>query len=87
MNPIKISLFILLIWIISGITYAFNVSNDVFEGMMYTFYLSPLVGIISLIISLFFYKTWTKRNNVMVILYLIILIVWTGGVFSYILSL
>ena len=91
MNPVKITLFVLVGWIILTILYVFNFVEDVsekpFEVAMYSFYLSPFVCIIAFATSLFFYRSWIINNRIVITIFSLILIIWSFLIILYIKSL
>lgn len=91
MNPIKITLLTLGIWIILTLLYILNfvvdVSEKPFEVAIYSFYLIPFICILAFVSSLFFYRLWISKNKIIVILFLLILVAWSFSVIVYIKSL
>ena len=91
MNPVKITLFVLVGWIILTILYVFNFVEDVsekpFEVAMYSFYLSPFVCIIAFATSLFFYRSWIINNRIVSTIFSLILLAWSFLIVFYIKSL
>ena len=91
MNPVKITLFVLVGWIILTILYVFNFVEDVsekpFEVAMYSFYLSPFVCIIAFVASLFFYRSWIINNRIVITIFSLILLAWSFLIVFYIKSL
>lgn len=84
MNPIKITLSTLGIWIILTFVYALNFVEDVsekpFEFIIYSFYLMPFVCILAFVISLFFYRSWINRHRVLLLISSLFLIAWALGI-------
>ena len=91
MNPIKITLMTLGIWILLTILYISNFVEDVSEKpfgvAIDSFYLTPFVCIIAFATSLFFYRSWISKNRVGFAISLLILIVWCLLIILYVRSL
>ena len=90
MNPIKITLITLGGWIILTLICVFtieDVSEKPFTVAIYSFYLAPLICILSLIISSLFYCSWVKNNKTGFLIFLILLVIWLLGIVFYIKSL
>jgi hypothetical protein len=90
MNPIKITLLSLGIWIlltIIGILTVEDVSEKSFVVAVYSFYLSPLICIITFISSAFFYRSWIRNHRIGVAIFVVILFVWLLYIIFYIQSL
>ena len=91
MNPIKIALLTLGAWTLLAIVFIYSLVEDVserpFEIAVYSFYLMPFICIIAFSISLFFYRSWVKKNRTGFGISLIILVLWALYVAFYIRSL
>ena len=89
MNPIKITLITLGVWIILTIICVFSiedVSEKPFAIVIYSFYLAPLICTLTLIVSSPFYRSWIKDNKVGFLIFWVILIIWLLCVFLYVQS-
>lgn len=90
MNPIKITLLTLSIWIIVTILFLFimnDISEKPFNIALYSCYLSPFICIITFIVSSFFNRLWIKANKLGVAIFSIILIIWILCTVLYVQSL
>jgi len=80
MNPIKITLLTLGAWIVLTILYVRYFVEDVSEEPLVvavdSFYLLPLVCIITFVTSLFFYRSWISNNRIKFAISSLILIAW-----------
>ena len=87
MNPIKITLLTLGVWIILSVIYVLNFVEDVsekpFEIALYSFYLTPFVCIAAFAISLFIYRPWIINNRIGFAIFSLILIVWVLYIVLY----
>jgi len=90
MNPIKITFLALGAWIILTIIVVFSVEDTTempFVVAVYSFYLLPVVCIVTFIVSSFFYRSWVKSHIIIVAITLGLLIIWALRIVIYIRSL
>jgi len=90
MNPIKITLLTLGVWILLTVICVFfteDVSEKPFAVAVYSFYLAPFVCIVAFIISSFFYLSWIYSHKVVVGITSTLLIIWALCIVFYIRSL
>ena len=90
MNPVKITLLILGIWIVLTkvcVHLIEDVSEKPFEVIVLSFYLAPFICITAFIISAFFFPFWINKHKMAVISVLVILIIWASYIILHIQSL
>ena len=85
MNPIKMTLLVLGVWVIATFVWVHfieDVSEKPFAVVMYSIYLAPFICTIA-----FFYRTWINSHRRAVVVVLILLIIWTLSIALYLQSL
>lgn len=90
MNPIKIILITLGVWVIATIIcmlFIEDVSEKSFAVVMYSIYLAPFICTIAFIVSAFFYRTWINNHRITAAVVLILLIIGTLRMALYLQSL
>ena len=90
MNPIKITLLTLGVWIIATIIWVLfmeDVSEKPFAVVIYSIYLAPFICTIAFIVSAFFYCTWINSHRIAVAVVSILLIIWALSMVLYLQSL
>ena len=66
MNPIKMTLLVLGVWVIATFVWVHfieDVSEKPFAVVMYSIYLAPFICTIAFIVSAFFYRTWINSHR------------------------
>ena len=81
MNPIKMTLLVLGVWVIATFVWVHFI-EDVSEKP-----LAPFICTIAFIVSAFFYRTWINSHRRAVVVVLILLIIWTLSIALYLQSL
>lgn len=90
MNPAKITLLTLGIWVLLTIICIYiveDVSENVFSILVHSFYIAPIICAITFIVSLFFYPFWIKKNKLLFMVISAILILWILYIVVYLRSL
>lgn len=91
MNPIKTTFITLVIWAILTVVYVYITEKicggDALTILFFFYYLAPFVGLISFIISLFYYRFWVSGHKTLVATILTVLITWILYILIHIRSL